>query len=352
MMFLSLFSKRRSSSISCFSLLQPQASASSSFADDDEQAVQRQLGYLPRNYVAVSARHPRTGEPIAIQTYPLLWDDKAEQQQQQQQGDGDGGILRGRTSRIRKQRKRNFKQQQQQQPMSSASPLSSTTTTTASLRLPIPFPTLYWLTCPKLDAAISELERQGYVSFLQKEIVERHADLCDALLKCHEEYARLRWQSLTVQDRDLLLLMSSSSSSSSSSDGSSNCPDEKRRIRSSWESMRDMIEKSGIAGTNMTSAAFASSTTNEMNNTHATTTVVATIPSIKCLHTHYAHYRSTITALQLSSSKLSPSSLSSTSSTTLATAASLPLHTTTTTLNPVGLLVHQQLIKSYPNLVL
>jgi hypothetical protein len=291
-MFLSFFSKR---SCFCFSTLQQQSSGL------DKQAVQRQLGYLPLNYVAVSARNP-LGEPIAIQTYPLLWEQSG----------------RGRTSRIRKRNSKipssSIQQHYQESSAPSPSPPPSKTTTT----LPIPFPTLYWLTCPKLDHAISELERQGYVSRIQDEI-EQDADWVQDLAQCHAEYARYRWQSLTLEDREFL---SSSSTSSSSS---------------SVENMRGMIENSGIAGTNITApttAVFAAASSTTATPTDDKASVAAVIPSIKCLHTHYAHYRSTLSLL----SSLSPSSSS-------------PAVSLSYTLNPVGLLVHRQLVKSYPNLI-
>ena len=45
--------------------------------DLDLQVVERQLGYLPPNFLAVSAR-TATGSPIAVQTYPLLKKQKKE----------------------------------------------------------------------------------------------------------------------------------------------------------------------------------------------------------------------------------------------------------------------------------
>ena len=72
---------------------------------NDATIVRAQLGYLPDNYVRVSARN-RQQEPVAIQTYPL------------QAG--------------------------------------------------APFPTLFWLTHPAISVAIAGMERKGYIKEIQR----------------------------------------------------------------------------------------------------------------------------------------------------------------------------------------
>jgi hypothetical protein len=101
----------RHPSCSAFSV----SKSSSSAADLDLQVIERQLGYLPPNVLAVSAR-TATGSPIAIQTYPLLKKQKKELKQNSYDND--------------------------------ISPLD---------RLGTPFPTHYWLTDPDISRAIAEV---------------------------------------------------------------------------------------------------------------------------------------------------------------------------------------------------
>lgn len=160
----------------------------------DAILVRNQLGYLPPNYRQVSAWTEDGLSPVAIQTHPL-----------------NGGSPR-------RQRK-------------------------ASGGFETPFPTLYWLTCPDISRAISDLERRGYVGILEERI-NSTPEKKTQFLDCHKYYAKDRWSCLTVQEKTFLE------------------QDYSRR-------MLDMLQFSGIAGANYT--------------VHA---------SVKCLHAHYAHYRS------------------------------------------------------------
>lgn len=211
----------------------------------DLDVITRQLGYRPTNYVCVSARKIKSGEPIAIQTYPL-----------------EGGA-----------RRRQKKAQQ------------SVTGSSACLWLGTPFPTLYWLTCPDISKCIANLERQGLVKMIEQELRD-NPKMAATLMLAHEDYAARRWQSLSRAHQEQLTGSEQSSSS-----------------LSTMQRMRDMLQYSGIAGSNLT----------------ATTTDGGT-PAVKCLHTHYAHYRS---------------------------ATSPPM-----IINPVGARVHEILRKEYPDLVL
>jgi hypothetical protein len=78
--------------------------------DVDRDIVTQQLGYLPPNYLKVSAR-TATGSPIAIQTYPLI------RRKVSTISDDDGG----KDERIE------------------------------------PFPTHYWLTNPEISRAIGQV---------------------------------------------------------------------------------------------------------------------------------------------------------------------------------------------------
>lgn len=171
-----------------------------SYSSDDKELVRQQLGYVPTNWVRVSAR-TRSGEPIAIQTYPL-----------------QGGSAR---RQAKAQINNNYND------------------------LGTPFPTLFWFTNPAIGIAIAELERQGYIQRIQ-ESLDRSEQL--QLLACHQQYAALRWESLSLDHRQQLV-------------------DE-----SSFQRLRNMLQYSGIAGTILHDK--------------------VSIPSIKCLHAHYAHFRS------------------------------------------------------------
>jgi Protein of unknown function (DUF501) len=95
--------------------------SSSQIQQDDRKVVQGQLGYLPSNFLCVSARTEQ-GSPIAIKTYPLL------------------------------QRRRDTNVQTDTTGLSNilVSPSSSSSRGA-------PFPTHYWLTCPLIARAIGEV---------------------------------------------------------------------------------------------------------------------------------------------------------------------------------------------------
>lgn len=122
-------------------------------SDDDKRMILNQLGYLPTNLMAVSARR-QTGSPLAIMTYSL----------------NGGGARRKRKA------------------------LGDFT----------PFPTLYWFCCPIVGKAISELEREGFVGILGSRLAE-NSELLNDFLECHRGYARERWDSLSVEHQDYLL---------------------------------------------------------------------------------------------------------------------------------------------------
>lgn len=96
---------------------------------DDLAAVHRQLGRPPRGVVAVAARCP-CGNPDVVQTTPRL----------------DDGT---------------------------------------------PFPTMYYLTCPKAAGAIGTLEASGLMKEMTARIAE-DPDLAAAQRRAHEDYLRRR----------------------------------------------------------------------------------------------------------------------------------------------------------------
>lgn len=209
---------------------------------DDSNAkvlVEEQLGYLPSNYVRVSAWTKTSHKPIAIQTYPLQGGAKRRQAR----------AMYGESSSVQS-----------------------------------PFPTLYWLTCPDISRCIGELERRGFVQEFDAQL---HADpkLVSRLWQCHREYARERWKALSLSDQQLLA-------------GST----ERALVR-----MRGIMQDSGISGSNLTLA------------TSGIDEEFSKAPPIKCLHAHYAHFCSTRETSGLEQ-------------------------------NPVGEMIHQQLMKEFPDL--
>lgn len=136
---------------STHALQQSLALSLQSSIETDKRIVQQQLGYMPVNFVAVSAR-TSTGVPVAIQTYPL-----------------EGGARRRQVKASR-----------------------------SGIDLGTPFPTLYWLTHPEIARAIADLERRGYVSKVEQGLNN------EDWRKCHDEYAEERWTSLSEQDRKRL----------------------------------------------------------------------------------------------------------------------------------------------------
>mmetsp|Transcript_1217 Transcript_1217/g.1721 ORF Transcript_1217/g.1721 Transcript_1217/m.1721 type:complete len:286 (+) Transcript_1217:54-911(+) len=130
----------------------------------DKQAILRQLGYVPSNFLFVSSRrgdgsvigdkNEMTGSPLVIKTYPL-----------------NGGASRRK--------------------LKSEGKLT-------------PFPTLYWFCCPHVGRAVSELERNGYVGILEERLKSDEKYLRQ-FIKNHEAYADERWNTLTDEDKNLLM---------------------------------------------------------------------------------------------------------------------------------------------------
>jgi len=199
---------------------------------EDECAILEQLGYIPPNLCCVSARNA-AGRPIAIKSYPLLVEQQLVKNGAAEGCDGNN-----------KDENNNNK---------------------------TPFPTLYWLSCPQISRAISELEREGYVRIFQQRIENDVEELGVKWWKCHEQYANERWNVLSNHDRDWLLM-----------------PGELKETQRR-QSMRDMIEMSGVAGTNHHICYGGGQELGDNS-----------VPSVKCLHSHYAHYRSQLTSLHFS----------------------------------------------------
>ena len=66
-----------------------------------------------------------------------------------------------------------------------------------------PFPTLYWLTCPRLRREISHFERDGAITEIAG-LIAGDAGLRERLARDHEDYIARRWATLTQDDRALV----------------------------------------------------------------------------------------------------------------------------------------------------
>ena len=181
-------------------------------SDGDLAIIESQLGYVPPNVLRVSARNEQ-GDPIVIKTYPL-----------------HGGAPRRQVKSTEGIEEESF--------------------------IGTPFPTLYWLTCPEISRVVAEIERQGGVREVDRWL-KSDTEASSQLYEAHRNYAKLRWECLTPDDRERLITNCQSSTSA-------------QRIYS-------MLKESGIAGTNIT--VYDSSATEKQ-------------PSVKCLHAHYAHFLS------------------------------------------------------------
>jgi hypothetical protein len=64
----------------------------------------------------------------------------------------------------------------------------------------VPFPTLYWLTCPRLCKQLASLERDGAIGNIGAELAKDVA-LQAGLVRDHEDYIARRWAALSADDQ-------------------------------------------------------------------------------------------------------------------------------------------------------
>lgn len=169
-----------------------QLSTKKTSLDEEAVIIKEQLGYVPTNFVRVSAWTKETRQPIAIQTYPL-----------------QGGSWR-------RQKRAKLDSEKDEEPSNSSSIRS-------------PFPTLYWLTNPEISRSLAILEGMGCIQEFDAEL-NSNPKLIERLWRCHRQYAERRWEALSKQDRDLL-------------------QDASDPVR---VSMRGIMRDSGISGSNLT----------------------------------------------------------------------------------------------------
>lgn len=156
---------------------------------DDESRIIRALGHLPWNAHAVAAREAHgEGKPTVLELYPISAESR------------EGKGYRRRLT---------------------------------------PCPTLFWLICPELKAAVSSLEAVGLIPIVRRHVAENQS-LRDAFRRQHGEYGELRWRTLAKQDQDLAAQLG-------------------------WE---PRLHSTGVSG-------------------------MIDFTQVKCLHTHYAHFLAT-----------------------------------------------------------
>ena len=234
-----------------------------------------------------------------------------------------------------------------------------------------PFPTLYWLTCPHVSRAISELERAGYARifwerllFLQHpeqsfpmisdcdskvgtsnimdmQVMEAEVDTSSIEWKnqwrdCHEEYASERWNSLSVEDQRRLLSSPQFSSSKYATHEQPGVGNEDDTVEDDIkrESMRRILQYSGVAGTEYQYHYHDNDdddddfTMTRGSNSRKSGSR-SPLPSVKCLHAHYAHYRSQISSIN-NGSKIEREQMA---------------------INIVGKWTHEQLMERFPDIL-
>lgn len=188
-----------------------------SLDDDDKHSLIAQLGYYPGNAVSVAARtnaaFPETifkedSTPLVLKLYPLVLRDES-----------DG------TKTRRKRKGQDDKASDDDEDPSKKNHLVE------------PFPTIFWMTHPRLRALISKIEIENRGSQYEKRLQEDTKAL-ESMKQAHLAYGNERFSMITSQDREYI---------------------EKR----GWNSALDIPR--GVAGIRNHSA-------------------------IKCLHAHAAHF--------------------------------------------------------------
>lgn len=193
------------------------------WSEDDETALVGQLGYLPGNAISVCTRadqltclnNSAAAEPVVLKLYPIVVREEC----------SGRATHRGR-HKVRK-RTRQTKD------------IAENSDSFSDKHLIEPFPTIYWVTNPKLRIMISKLELESLGTKLEKQL-ESDAESLASMKRAHLAYGKARKE--LIDDSDSALI----------------------RERQ-WESA--FAETRGVAGI----------------RNHA---------AIKCLHAHVAHFLS------------------------------------------------------------
>ena len=67
-----------------------------------------------------------------------------------------------------------------------------------------PFPSLFWLTCPRLHKAIAKIEQTAWIKHLENKLIPEDPNLKEQLKKDHLRYQELRWTKLTEDEKNSL----------------------------------------------------------------------------------------------------------------------------------------------------
>lgn len=114
------------------------------------------LGYIPLNLMSVPARN-EDGNPVVLKLYPLNSYENNFFEKKYSKNDKDMNFMRGETL--------------------------------------FPFPTIFWLYCPQVDARISALEKTGWIQALTDRLQSSSEYLTD-MEYAHRAYADERWSLL------------------------------------------------------------------------------------------------------------------------------------------------------------
>jgi hypothetical protein len=222
----------------------------------DPYLIQRQLGYLPGNALRIVARRTtnndttteeEVGEPTVLQLYPL-----ALRQVYAGGGRSDGRKFKSRqrgtttlhctssstttTTTTTSYGSRDAIQSPSLETQQHEEDFSSSSTSSSSSNSPYniiwiepeetpppadnrrsnmdwrtmdgnyvlePFPTIYWITCPKLRSYIGRLEEEGRISMLERRLREDPKAL-QSMEEAHTTYRNDRWSLLTPTDQEEL----------------------------------------------------------------------------------------------------------------------------------------------------
>lgn len=207
-------------------------------SDRDRRSIQRQLGYLPGNALRIAARHRRTStnsttkekeeveeleeeEPTVLQLYPLVLREASAG------GKSDGHKFKSRqrgTNPKRDDKLPPQTAQQQHEKELSYSYCDSSSENLCRVRgedqevtprvtnhidwrtsdgnfVVEPFPTIYWITCPRLRSLIGRLEEEGRISVLETKL-RNDSEALQLMAEAHSVYRSDRWSLLTTTDQE------------------------------------------------------------------------------------------------------------------------------------------------------
>jgi hypothetical protein len=182
----------------------------------DRRFLQRQLGYLPGNALRIVATHRSTTstssaaasedeeeEPTVLQLYPLVLREASAG------GRSDGRKFKSRqrgTNALRVDTPSSSQvvpeQQREKDPEGTPRVIPNIDWRTSDGNFVVePFPTIYWITCPRLRAHIGRLEEEGRISVLEARL-RNDTEALQLMVEAHTIYRSDRWSLLTTTDQE------------------------------------------------------------------------------------------------------------------------------------------------------